>query len=61
MARLKDSYEAGELNEILAAADGPTSDDVSIAADGRRLDSAEAVISFFEELRANRSEPVPND
>lgn len=55
MARLKESYEAGELNEVLAAANGPTSDDVSVTTDGRRLDSATAVIAFFEEMRAGRS------
>lgn len=37
---------------MLRDAPPPTSDDVSITSDGRRLDSKEAVIAFFAELEA---------
>jgi hypothetical protein len=39
------------LNKLLADAGPPTEDDVSVTRDGRRLDSAKAVIEFVEELR----------
>ena len=55
MSRLKASYRPGELTELLADAEPPTADDVSLTEDGRRLDSAEAVIAFFDTLRAERS------
>ncbi|HPB45214.1 MAG TPA: hypothetical protein PLP95_05100 [Microthrixaceae bacterium] len=41
-----------EFNEMLRDAPPPTSDDVSITSDGRRLDSKEAVIAFFTQLEA---------
>ena len=52
---MKTSYAPGELAELLADAEAPTDDDVSVTEDGRRLDTAEAVIAFFDELRASRS------
>ena len=51
---LKASYSAEELAEMFKDAGPPTPDDMSITNDGRRLDSAEAVIEFFEEIRAQR-------
>lgn len=50
----KESYEPGELDALLAEMAPPTVDDVSITADGRWLDTAEAVIAFFDEIRAQR-------
>ena len=38
------------FNAMLRDSPGPTADDVSITADGRRLDSKDAVIAFFAEL-----------
>lgn len=55
MSRLKASYRSGELAELLADADQPPAEDVSVTEDGRRLDTADAVIQFFDELRASRS------
>jgi hypothetical protein len=52
---LKKSYEAREVNELLAGMEPATADEVSVTADGRRLDSAEDVTAFFDELRAKRS------
>lgn len=46
---------ADEFNEMLRDAPPPTLDDVSITADGRRLDTKEAVIAFFAELEAETS------
>ncbi len=56
MSKLKASYEKAELAELFADAAPPTDDDVSVTNDGRRLDSAEAVIAFFEEITAERAE-----
>jgi len=55
MSKAKASDDKAELDELLADAAPPTDDDVSITKDGRRLDSAEAVIAFFEEIRAQRA------
>ena len=55
MARLKDHYDEADLARILDGAPPATQDEVSITNDGRRLDSAEAVVAFFEELREQRS------
>jgi hypothetical protein len=41
-----------EFNEMLRDAPPPSSDDVSITSDGRRLDSKEAVLEFFAQLEA---------
>ena len=51
---LKQSYDREELEQLFADAAPATPDDVSITDDGRRLDSAEAVIAFFDEMRASR-------
>jgi hypothetical protein len=58
MARLKESYEAREVNELLAGAEPPSADDVSVTTDGR-LDSAGDVTAFFDELRAKRTSSSP--
>lgn len=55
MARLRDRYDDDDLAALVAKAGPSTPDEVSITKDGRRLDSAEAVIAFFEELREQRS------
>jgi len=52
--RLKRSYEREELDGLFADLEPATADDVSITSDGRRLDTAEAVIAFFDEIRASR-------
>ena len=52
---MKDHYDEADLAAILEGAPPSTLDEVSITNDGRRLDSAEAVIAFCEELRARRS------
>jgi hypothetical protein len=54
MAVVKREYQAGELDALLLGGGPPTPDDVSITSDGRRLDSAEAVKAFVEELRSGR-------
>lgn len=41
-----------EFNEMLRDAPPPTTDDVSITNDGRRLDSKKAVLEFFAQLDA---------
>ncbi|MBI2704022.1 MAG: hypothetical protein HYX32_01840 [Actinobacteria bacterium] len=56
MPRLKDHYDEADLARLLDGAPPSTPDEVSITNDGRRLDSAEAVIAFFEELREKRSD-----
>ncbi|MGI8754404.1 MAG: hypothetical protein ACR2MB_00800 [Acidimicrobiales bacterium] len=56
MSKLKASYKQAELDELFADAAPPSDDDVSVTNDGRRLDSAQAVIAFFEEMKAERAE-----
>lgn len=56
MSKVKASYDTSELVELLADAAPPTDGDVSVTNDGRRLDTAEAVIAFFEEMKAERAE-----
>ncbi len=51
---LKAHYEWDEVEALLGIGTAPTVDDVSVANDGRRLDSAEAVTDFFDELRSTR-------
>lgn len=51
MAPVKRAYGPGEATAFVAGGGPPTDDDVSITNDGRRLDSAEAVLAFVEELR----------
>jgi hypothetical protein len=57
----KESYAPGELNGLIANMDPPTVDDVSITANGRRLDTAEAAIAFFDEMRAQRTAKIAGD
>ena len=45
-----------EFNELLRDAPPPTADDVSITADGERLDSKEKVLAFCERLAAERAQ-----
>lgn len=54
MARLKESYDAREVSALLADMDPAGPEDVSIATDGRRLDSADDVTAFVDEIRAER-------
>lgn len=51
MAPVKRVYDPGEATDFVAGGGPATDDDVSITNDGRRLDSAEAVLEFLEELR----------
>jgi len=53
MADVDIVIQEGDLNAMLADAEPPTSDYVSITADGRRLDSAEAVMEFIKSLTAS--------
>ena len=50
MDAAKRVFGPGEATAFVAGGGPATDDDVSITVDGRRLDSAEAVIAFFEEL-----------
>ncbi len=43
-----------DLKVKMSAGGPPTSDDVSITTDGRRLDSKEKVLEFLAELEAER-------
>jgi hypothetical protein len=45
-----------EFNELLRDAPPSTSDDVSITADGERLDTKEKVLAFCERLAAERAQ-----
>ncbi|MBV6510073.1 MAG: hypothetical protein JJLCMIEE_03193 [Acidimicrobiales bacterium] len=47
---------SGEFNELLREAPPPTVDDVSITADGERLDTKEKVLAFCERLAAERAQ-----
>ncbi len=58
MSKVKASYDKAELDELFADAAPPTDDDVSVTNDGCRLDSAEAVIAFFDEMKAERAESL---
>ncbi len=46
---------AEELIERVRQAPSPTSDDVSVLWDGRRLDSREAVLAWLAEVDAKRA------
>jgi len=59
MAKVKRTYARGEFNALLAVADEPTPDDVTILADGRRLDTPDKVRAFYTELC--KPEPDLND
>lgn len=50
MAPVKRVYGPGELAAFVAGGGPATDDDVSITNDGCRLDSAEAVLEFLEDL-----------
>lgn len=50
MAPMKRECGPGEATALIAGGGPATDDDVSIANDGRRLDSGEAVRAFVEEL-----------
>lgn len=56
MAGPQRSYTREEFNAWHAGADDPTPDDVTILADGRRLDTPDKVRAFYAELR----KPEPN-
>jgi len=53
--RLNSHYDEADLARILDGAPPATPDEVSVTKDGRRLDSAQAVTAFFEELREQRA------
>jgi hypothetical protein len=55
VSKVKPHYDWDEVQALLAGGDPPTPDDVSITSDGRRLDTAAAVIAFLEELQAERA------
>ena len=44
-------FGPGEATAYVSGGGPASDDDVSITNDGRRLDSAEAVLEFFEELK----------
>lgn len=46
-----------EFNELRRDAPPATADDVSITADGERLDTKEKVLAFCERLAAERADP----
>ncbi len=48
-------FGPGEATAYIAGGGPATDDDVSITNDGRRLDTAQAVIEFFEELRREQT------
>jgi hypothetical protein len=45
------SYSREEFNALVVDAPEPTSDDVSVLVDGRRLDSCEKVRAFVAEMQ----------
>lgn len=60
MAPVKRGYGPGELAAFVAGGGPATDGDVSLTNDGRRLDSAEAVLEFLENLgRERESVDVP--
>jgi hypothetical protein len=52
---IRRSYGPGEASEFVSGGEPSSSDEVSITTDGRRLDSAEAVLEFLAELECERS------
>lgn len=52
----KRRFGPGEANELVGGGAPSTPDEVSITSDGRRLDSAVAVIEFLAELERKRSQ-----
>lgn len=55
---VKTTFEPGELNELVnkGGSRPPTPDDVSITADGRRLDTPEKLIAWVHEFNASRAD-----
>lgn len=49
-------FGPGEATSFVAGGRGATDDDVSVTNDGRRLDNAEAVIEFFEDMRREQAQ-----
>ncbi len=58
MATPAHSYTRTELDEWFRDAAPPTPDDVSVLADGRRLDTPEKVIAFLDEVRREYPDDV---
>lgn len=56
VAPVKRAYGPGEATAFDAGGGPATDDDISITNDGRRLDSAEAVLEFLEDLRREQQE-----
>ena len=54
VTEVKAQYEWDEVEALFADAGPTTADEVSITDDGRRLDSADAVRAFFDEVRSGR-------
>ena len=50
--RLKEFYD---VSEVLRDAKRPSADEVSVTLDGRRLETPEDVIAFFDAMRASRA------
>jgi hypothetical protein len=57
----KPAITAEELFERMGDARLPTDDDVPVAFDGRRLDSAEAVKAWLADLAARRAAAAHSD
>lgn len=55
MKTMREVFDRREFNALFVDMDAPTSDDVSITADGRRLDSVDAVLGFVEEAERERA------
>ncbi|MGH9123683.1 MAG: hypothetical protein ACRDZ8_03015 [Acidimicrobiales bacterium] len=58
MAEAKPVLSFDELAELVRDAPPPTPDDVSITADGRRLDTKDKVLAFLAEIEAERAAGV---
>jgi hypothetical protein len=58
VAAAKPVLSFDELAELVRHAPPPTPDDVSITADGRRLDGKEKVLAFLAEIEAERAAGV---
>lgn len=50
VAKLRDDYNEADLASMLERATASTADDVSVTKSGRRLDSAQALLAFIDEL-----------
>lgn len=58
VAEAKPVLSFDELAELVRHARPPTPDDVSITADGRRLDTKDKVLAFLAEIEADRAAGV---